>query len=77
MIQSRDRGFMKKLCMLLLVCLPMSSLANDMPWVERMKTLDTELFESFNHCQDPKELSKHASYFSTDVEFYHDNSGVI
>ncbi len=68
---------MKKLCMLLLVCLPMSSLANDMPWVERMKTLDTELFESFNHCQDPKELSKHASYFSTDVEFYHDNSGVI
>ena len=53
-----------------------SSFANDTPLVERMTALDTEVFESFNLCQDPKELAKHASYFSADVEFYHDNGGV-
>lgn len=62
--------------MVLLVFLSMSSLANEIPLFERMKTLDTALFESFNNCQDAKELDKHASYFSPDVEFYHDNGGV-
>ena len=38
--------------------------------------LDEELFDSFNKCADGAELAKHASYFSKDVEFYHDNGGV-
>jgi hypothetical protein len=67
---------MKKLCMVSLAFLSMSSLANEIPLLEIMKSLDTGLFESFNNCQDPKELDKHASYFSPDVEFYHDNGGV-
>jgi hypothetical protein len=54
----------------------MSSLANDTPLLEKMKALDTALFETFNNCQNSEELEKHASYFSPDVEFYHDNGGV-
>lgn len=67
---------MKSLYMILFAILSMSSLANEIPLVERMTSLDTELFESFNHCEDLKALEKHASYFSVDVEFYHDNGGV-
>lgn len=54
----------------------MSSLAKEVSLEDRMKVLDAELFESFNNCQIPEELEKHASYFSPDVEFYHDNGGV-
>ena len=54
----------------------MQSLANEAPLEDRMKVLDTELFESFNNCQSPGKLKKYASYFSPDVEFYHDNGGV-
>lgn len=67
---------MKKLSMFLFVFLSMSSLAKEVSLEDRMKVLDAELFESFNNCQIPEELEKHASYFSPDVEFYHDNGGV-
>jgi hypothetical protein len=67
---------MKKLSMFLFVFLSMPLLANEASLEDRMKVLDTELFESFNNCQNPEELEKHASYFSPDVEFYHDNGGV-
>ena len=67
---------MKKLSIFLFVFLSMQSLANEAPLEDRMKVLDTELFESFNNCQSPGKLKKYASYFSPDVEFYHDNGGV-
>lgn len=67
---------MKNLYMVLCTFLSVSLFANETPLVERMTALDSEVFESFNLCQDPKELAKHASYFSADVEFYHDNGGV-
>ncbi|MDC8829365.1 nuclear transport factor 2 family protein [Alteromonas gilva] len=38
--------------------------------------LDTAVFNAFNHCSEPGQLDKHASYFAADVEFYHDNGGV-
>jgi uncharacterized protein DUF4440 len=38
--------------------------------------LDTTVFDAFNHCDVKGELDKHASYFDTNVEFYHDNGGV-
>lgn len=38
--------------------------------------LDTELFDTFNHCSSPEELQKHASYLSPSLEFYHDKGGV-
>ncbi|MBA6225027.1 nuclear transport factor 2 family protein [Colwellia sp. MB02u-18] len=69
---------MKKLSIFLFVFvfLSMQSLANEAPLEDKMKVLDTELFEFFNNCQSPGELKKYASYFSPDVEFYHDNGGV-
>lgn len=67
---------MKKLSIFLFIFLSMSSLAKEANLEDRMKVLDAELFESFNNCQIPEELEKHASYFSPDVEFYHDNGGV-
>ena len=41
-----------------------------------VSTLDTELFDAFNHCQAPGELQKHAGYLAKDLEFYHDKGGV-
>jgi len=38
--------------------------------------LDAAVFEAFNHCSDPEQLQKHATYFAPDLEFYHDNAGV-
>jgi hypothetical protein len=38
--------------------------------------LDTAVFDAFNNCTSPEQLQKHASYFDSDVEFYHDNAGV-
>ena len=38
--------------------------------------LDTAVFDAFNSCATPVQLDKHASYFSPDVEFYHDTGGV-
>lgn len=43
---------------------------------EKMQRLDTDLFNAFNLCADEQQLAIHASYFSADVEFYHDNGGV-
>jgi hypothetical protein len=42
----------------------------------RISALDTEVFAAFNACDDPAQLEKHAGYFATDVEFYHDTGGV-
>ena len=39
-------------------------------------TLDRDVFDAFNHCDQPGQLEKHASYFDARVEFYHDNGGV-
>ena len=38
--------------------------------------LDATVFDAFNHCGEPGRLEEHASYFSPDVEFYHDTGGV-
>lgn len=38
--------------------------------------LDFHLFDAFNKCAAPDELKRHASFFSPDIEFYHDTGGV-
>jgi hypothetical protein len=43
---------------------------------ETISALDAEVFGAFNTCAAPGQLQKHASYFSADVEFYHDTGGV-
>ncbi|MBD9468196.1 nuclear transport factor 2 family protein [Pseudoxanthomonas sp. PXM01] len=43
---------------------------------EAIAALDTAVFDTFNTCADPAQLTKHAAYFDEAVEFYHDNGGV-
>lgn len=43
---------------------------------QTVSALDTQVFDAFNHCSEPGQLQKHASYFAPDVEFYHDSGGV-
>lgn len=43
---------------------------------DTVAALDTAVFDAFNHCSDPAQLQRHASYFAPDVEFYHDTGGV-
>ena len=43
---------------------------------DNIAALDSAVFDAFNHCSSPGELQKYASYFSPDVEFYHDTGGV-
>ncbi len=43
---------------------------------ETLHRLDRQVFDAFNRCADGDELAKHAAYFASDVEFYHDNGGV-
>ena len=46
------------------------------PLEQTISALDTAVFDAFNHCSDPGQLEKHASYFAQNVEFYHDTGGV-
>lgn len=43
---------------------------------DTLATLDTEVFEAFNRCDEPGQLARHGSHFAEDVEFYHDTGGV-
>ncbi|WP_259400372.1 nuclear transport factor 2 family protein [Pseudoalteromonas sp. SG41-2] len=67
---------MKKLYLFALLLMPLVSQADVTDLQSKMMRLDTALFDSFNHCNNPVQLAKHASYFAEDVEFYHDNGGV-
>ena len=67
---------MKKFYPFVLLLMPLASQANVSDLQSKMMRLDTALFDSFNHCNNPVQLAKHASYFAEGVEFYHDNGGV-
>src|SRR5215472_431501 len=66
---------------LLAICVPRSS-AQAVPSLDSIKSqaelnkaiasLDAALFDSYNRC----DLEKFASFFTDDVEFYHDQGGV-
>lgn len=43
---------------------------------DTISTLDSEVFDAFNRCSAPDQLERHAGYFASDVEFYHDTGGV-
>lgn len=38
--------------------------------------LDKQMFDSFNHCDDPAQFERHRALFDSKVEFYHDLGGV-
>lgn len=66
----------KRLSTVLLAVISLASQADDTSLLDEMKQLDSEVFTSFNQCEDLQQLAKHASYFSEGVEFYHDSGGV-
>lgn len=43
---------------------------------QTVSSLDTALFDAFNHCDVAGELQKHAGYLAEHLEFYHDKGGV-
>ncbi len=75
---------LKSASLLLAVLVTIPALANDAARTvssgdtlyATIAKLDGEVFDAFNHCEDPAQLQKHASYFADDVEFYHDTGGV-
>ncbi|TRY29622.1 nuclear transport factor 2 family protein [Aliiglaciecola sp. M165] len=67
---------MKILLAIALIFNTFSACAEQLSLQEKMLSLDNAAFDSFNRCEDPKMLKKHATYFAPDVEFYHDNGGV-
>ena len=46
------------------------------PLFETISELDSKAFNAFNNCSSPERLQEYGSYFSPDVEFYHDSGGV-
>ncbi|HEY4091134.1 MAG TPA: nuclear transport factor 2 family protein [Luteibacter sp.] len=44
--------------------------------VRTVTGLDTQLFDTFNTCDKPGQLDKHAALLDPNLEFYHDNGGV-
>ena len=54
---------------------PEANIASDTLF-NTISALDTAVFDAFNDCNAPGQLQRHASYFSPDVEFYHDTGGV-
>lgn len=46
------------------------------PLFSTVSKLDSNFFNSFNHCASPDQLRKHASYIASNMEFYHDKGGV-
>jgi hypothetical protein len=60
---------------LALVAATPSALAAD-PLFDQIAAADSAAFDAFNQCKEPAQLARHATFFSPDVEFYHDNGGV-
>lgn len=46
------------------------------PLFVTISELDTKVFNAFNNCELPQQLEEYISYFSSDIEFYHDSGGV-
>jgi len=64
--------------LLFALSLPAAHAADTVPGSlhDTVAVLDHDMFDSFNHCSDPTQLARHASYFDPAVEFYHDTGGV-
>jgi len=67
---------MKKWAALILAWASAAHAADDANLTATIAKLDSEMFNAFNSCDKPGQLDKYASYFDTNVEFYHDNGGV-
>lgn len=64
-----------------LLCLAAAGAAHAGPASEpdlsaTIAALDSAAFDAFNHCEQPGQLDRYASFFAPAVEFYHDLGGV-
>jgi len=63
---------------LLAACSPLAAAADGPPisLEQEIANRDHEFFDSFNRCDQPGELEKHAAFLDPKLEFYHDLGGV-
>ena len=58
---------------------PVAASAADAPAIsleQEITNRDREFFDSFNRCDQPGEIEKHAAFLDPKLEFYHDLGGV-
>ena len=64
------------LAIALISACPAAAAAQDQQLNADIAAADNAAFDAFNRCADPAQLQRHAGFFATDVEFYHDTGGV-
>jgi len=42
-----------------------------------IRAVDTAMFAAFNTCDQPGQLDKYMAFYAPDIEFYHDNGGLM
>lgn len=62
-----------KLALLAVAALPLAAQPSGEELARTLATLDAALFDSYNKC----DLEKNRTFFAEDVEFYHDQSGLM
>jgi len=70
---------MKKIILLFFViafsCSVFGQVKNDSELYKTILNLDKQFFEAYNTCE--HNLDKYASFYATDLEFYHDKGGLM
>jgi hypothetical protein len=51
--------------------------AVDDPLTAEIRAADTAMFGAFNTCDQPGQLDKYMAFYAPDIEFYHDNGGLM
>ena len=81
----KNSSFHDTVAMLLLLWLatnhsPSKAESTTQPTTEIFQTiaaLDTKVFDAYNHCDIKSNLKLFGDYFTAEVEFYHDNGGLM
>ncbi len=55
---------------------PFDKIQNQAELDRTITALDAAVFDAYNHCADATQLARFGSFFSDDVEFYHDQTGL-
>ena len=56
--------------------LPLDKLQNQADLDKTIAALDAAVFDAYNRCADPAQLARFGTFFTEDVEFYHDQTGL-
>jgi hypothetical protein len=47
------------------------------PLTAEIRAVDTAMFGAFNTCDQPGQLDRYRAFYAPDIEFYHDNGGLM